>query len=1576
MIFLSYAQNFEDVLLWRALKTVTAGRYIDAAADEAYSVTRAFYDRGWSGVNVAPADILAKLAASRPRDVTLDPASGTLASLCRRHASGAVHFLRTADGTMDGWDFARCRPWIILAPAESGAVPLAAGYRFVWFDGCTRFYVDGSHYDLLASAFTVPVNAADHAVRAADQPLLTERLVAAQAEAAQAAARAQSSAQRLLDANRAIGTIRTVAAERADTVIWLRALLDEARAAERRLREEAAWLRSQLEDERRIVAEQADQLAARANEVAWLRGLLTEREAELASRGRDVAHLEQMFKAAEAEAVAAQRRANRAEAATQAALAEMHRAQQANAQLVNSTSWRLTAPLRRVRAAMLRQPAPGPAAAPPPPVEAEPEPQAAPLPPPPPTEPAPPPVAAVQPVTPPPPPPAPEPPAAPAPPERPAAVPEPPPAPAVAPPARPVRVVHQYHPDAGAGDAITNAMLALRQTLRRLGYDSEIFVHRQGPGLETQQLRPADTLPRHDGYVLLAHHSMGYDEFPRIIALAARKVLIYHNITPPQFLGHSPRLQGNAARGREQLAVWREHAVAALADSEFNATELRRLGFAAVRSCTLLFDIDALCRRAVRHRAAGAPFTILFVGRVTASKAQDELIAAYAAFTRRFTAPSRLVLAGAFDPEEAGYLDRLNDLILEHDLTDQVLLTGLVPDAELHAWYAAADLYVSMSHHEGFGVPLVEAMAYGIPVLAWPAGAIPYTLGGAAVLLSGRDPDAVAQQMAALAADPVQREAVAARQTASLSRFSQTRHLPLLQEALALAGAQPRPDGATHAALADNMQLTVAGHVNGSYSLAAVNRTVAAAFEAQRPGSVRLIQVEGDPVSRLDQVPQAALGLIRSLVARPPAISGPEIVLTQHYPIYVPAHRGDLTLALVFWEESLLPAETVRRLNGNFAGVLAPSAYVARLLVDSGVAVPVINVGHAPPLDAFAAIADRPARPHPFYFLHVSSGFPRKGIDVLLAAWQRAFRSTDPVRLVIKTFANPHNRTAALVEALQTSDPDIAPIRLIEQDLSEEAQVALYGDTDAMVLPTRGEGYNLPAAEAMAAGLPLIVTDTGGQMDFCRPGTARLVRTRAAPSQSHLATPHSLWREPDVDDLAAALREVAQGVPAAQIEAARTAIRAATDPAAFVARVTSAAAMLLLARPLPAIRIAWISSWEVACGVAGYSGALVDAMPRDGIARLAILCDDRTPGDGDTVLPCWRLDPDDGVEPLVTAVLREDADAVVIQHQPGLLPWGKFAALLTALLAEGRAVAATLHNTAHLLVAPPAQRTAAIAALAGIARVLVHTVADLDRMASLGVVATLLPHGAPAGAPPRPARELPPESDPLVGCYGFFLPGKGIGTLIEAVAALRQQWPRIRLRLVNAAYGDPESAREIAACRALADAAGVTVEWHLDLLPNTESMALLAGCDLIALPYAPSRESSSAAVRSALASGVPVAVTRIPLFDDVADAVARLPGGDVAAVAEGLAALLADPARRAALGEAATRWLADRAVPDIARRLQGMLRGLAAQRQLGVPLDGTTASATLAPAGEPDPAEQRLPRPGAGAALRTKKVPG
>ena len=1108
-------------------------------------------------------------------------------------------------------------------------------------------------------------------------------------------------------------------------------------------------------------------------------------------------------------------------------------------------------------------------------------------------------------------------------------------------PRAPVAVVHQFHPDAAPGDAITNAMLMLRRELRAIGFESDIFVARRPPALQ-HEVKLADSIPRHDGYVLLAHHSMGYDEFPDILALPARKVLVYHNITPPQFLSHAPRLQRNAELGRTQLPAWRSHAAAALALSEYSATELRRLGFPAVRSCNLLFDPETLQRRAAASRIDRDPaiFTILFVGRVTASKAQDDLIAAYAQFRRLYAGPSRLVLAGAFDPAQYTYLDRLDALILEHALADHVLLTGWVDDGEIDAWYARADLYVSLSHHEGFGVPLIEAMAHAIPVLAWPAGAIPYTLDGAATLLASRAPDAVANQMRDLANDPDRRAAQTARQTASLARFALPAQRKLLQEALALAGAQPRPAASIRASVAANAQFTLAGHVNGSYSLAAVNRTIAATIEARRPGAIRLIPAEGAPTADRTGVPAAARAIVDALAERGPPVSGPDIVLSQHYPVYVPEHRGDLLLALVFWEESLLSAATVETLNDSFDGVLAPSAFVARLLVESGVSRPVITIGQAPDLAWASALQIHPAG-RPFRFLHVSSAFPRKGLDVLLAAWRRAFRATDDVELVIKTTANIHNDAAGQVERLRLADPDAAPILLIDADLDGAAHAALYATAGAMVLPTRGEGYNLPAAEAMAAGLALIVTDRGGHRDFCGPGTARLVRSRAAPASTHLSSPHSLWREPDEADLAAALQDAARHHPAEQITAARSAIAAAADPDAFVDRLADASAALILAGPAPPARLAWITSWNVTCGVANYAQALAAAMPQAGIARLAILCDDRTAPDGDQIRPCWSLDPAIGLGALITAVENEDAGIVLIQHQPGLIPWPALATLLAALDGNGRTVAVILHNTAHLLTIEPTARAAATAALAGVARILVHTIADIDRLEALGLQPTLLPHSAPARQPAQPARDLPPDSDPVIGCYGFFLPGKGIPTLIEAVALLRAQWPAITLRLVNAVYGDPASLTEIAACRALAADSNVTVEWHLDYLPDAASTALLAGCDAIILPYAPSRESSSAAVRWALASGVPVAVSPVPIFDELGGSVARLPSDTPAALAEGIAALLNDRAARQHLGQAAERWLDDHARPGIARRLHGLLLGLAAQRHVGAKPDGS-----------------------------------
>jgi FkbM family methyltransferase len=1476
MTFLSYAQNFEDVMLWRALKGVARGFYIDVGAQhpDDDSVTRAFYDRGWSGINIEPvAESARRIAAARLRDVTLPVALGeeagaaeffvvegtglstaergslaaidaagfsaeqttvamtTLAAVCRDHAPADIHFLKIdVEGgeasVLRGADFAQYRPWIVLVEATAPMASddtsaawepmlLQAGYEFVWFDGLNRFYVAQEHFAALAPSFRLPPNVFDDFLRMADTEF-ARRVAQAQAEAAANAAQAA-------EAGRAFALAR-----------------------------------------------------ARGEEIARLQQLLLAMQTELAATLR----------------------------AAEAARAE---ASEANAWLAAtraSTSWRATAPMRLATSLLARRRAP----------------------------PAMPPEADSIPEQPPEPAPAPEPQAA---------APEPPAPQPLAPPAAVAhqklrRAVHQFHSGSAVGDAITNAMLLTRRLLRQLGYASEIFVEHPDP-LLGDAVRPMAALPEHDEYVLIVRHSMGYGAYDRIRALNAPKILIYHNITPAEFLVGAPVLQHWGQVGRNQLAGWRDGVLAALADSEFNAIELRRLGFDGAQACTLLFDLAALRARAATksqvHRSEA--FTILFVSRVSPHKGQAELVDAYARFRACFAPASRLVLVGRADGN-AEYVERLRETILAKGLTEHVVLTGLVADDDLHAWYDAADLYVSLSRHEGFGVPLVEAMAHDVPVLALPTGAIPYTLGGAGELLADAAPDTVAAAMLALAQDGKRRVAQAERQRRSLDRFALERQIPVLVQALAHGGAAQPPDRAARVALSANIRFTVAGHVNKTYSLAAINRTLALTLEAERPGRVRLCPVEGQPTADLSDVPEEVRPRIALLAERARPDTGPELVISQHYPVFVPDEPGDVCVAMLFWEESLLPEATIATLNRSFRAVLAPTRFVAKALVDSGLSIPVRVTGFPPDLSAVARLTRRaPADAEAFTFLHVSSGFPRKGVDVLLAAFARAFRATDNVRLVIKVFPNPHNDIAGRIERLRRREWDMPEIVLVDRDMAEPEMLHLYGEADAVVLPTRGEGFNIPAAEAMAAGIPLIVTGFGGQTDFATDKTARLIDYRFAPSGSHLATPHSLWVEPDEDDLVAALREAvadrASGL--ARAEAARRAVGALQDRAGFVRRLTDTAIDLLLMPPPGRVRIGWVSSWQVRCGIAGYSEALLAALPGDD--PITLFCDERTDADAagarGAVRRCWRLGDADSVSALATTIAAADPQVLMIQHQPALLPWDALATLLRSRAVAARPVAVTLHNTRHLMDIAADARQAALDALGGVARVLVHTLADVNFLKDLGLIdnVTLLPHGTPAAAAGEAPRALTPADAPLIACYGFFLPGKGIGALIEAADILRRTWPHLRLRLVNADYGTPESASEIAACRALAEARGAPVEWHCDFLPDAESRALLADADIVALPYGESKEASSAALRTALSAGGVVAVTGARLFDEAAEAVFRLPGFSSEDIAAGLDTLLNDAALRARVQQGAAAWLAARRWDDIGRRLHGMLTGLA-----------------------------------------------
>ncbi len=1478
MTFLSYAPNCEDVVLWRCLKDVGAGFYLDWDAFDPGTVTRALHARTWRGVSiVATHEQAVALAGARPDDhvvIASEDEPLTLAAVVQGVQVDEVHVVRLNVPGNQAPALSLTlplSPWVVVVragDAQTDELLARSGYRPALYDGVNRFHVAPAHYDRLASRLLAPANVTDDFLRIGDLAV-AKRLDGMGALVVAARQREAASRDRMLDAVRTVGVARTTMVEESK---WIRGLLDEARTVERNLRAEVAWLRQVWDDSKGLAAHA--QAEAERHRTLW-----EDSQRELSVLQHRVVTLNMW-----------------------------------TARMLGHLTWLLRAVARRIRSRLRRWLRP---------VQRRHAPD------------APDPVGVAAPTS--------------AEPARGDAGMEPGVTPLIDDPAlagpgarlsttphqqASTVVVHQFHAGSAPGNAITNCMLLIRTVLRARGFRSDIYVEHRAAGLDAQDILLLDALPEHSDYVLLVHHSMGYPEFDRIIALPARKILIYHNITPPHYLSTTPRIEQMASLGRQQLATLRDHTVAALAVSDYNAMELHGLRFPVVRTCPLLFDVASLVKQGICDRLSDGVFTVLFVGRVTPSKGQDGLIEAFAHFRTILGRPSRLVLVGSLDVDEHPFLTRLDTLITGLDLQGHVQLTGLVSDAELRDWYRQADLYVSLSLHEGFCVPLVEAMAYGVPVLAWPSGAVAETLDDPRALLPSREPRAVAERMALAAGEG--RSGL--RHQAGLARFSLDRHVPTLLEVLAVAGAFPPAGQAAHEQMAANLHIAVAGHVGKSYSLAAVNRAIATTLERERPGTVRMIPVEGAPTNDLSEVPVDQQDLVRRLSARGEAVGYPELVLSQHYPVYVPPTPAAFKAALFFWEESLIPPATVATLNTRFDAVFAPSRFVARALVDSGVSQPVIMIGHAPAL-RYAEAADVSCKEGPFTFLHVSSGFPRKGVDVLLNAWREAFSRHDPVRLVLKTFPNPHNVTAAQLADLRAS-AEIAPVNLIDAEIAAADMRRLLGQADAMVLPSRGEGYNLPAAEAMAAGIALITTDRGGHMDFCSAGTTRLVATRLAPSGSHLATPHSLWAEPDVADLVAALREAfaaGRGGLADQRRAARSAIAQATSPADWTARLAAASAALLLGPPASAARIAWISTWGVGCGVAEYSRALLDAMPQ---ANVTLLGDERAAA-APRVRVAWRLGDPENAERLARAVARVDADIVVIQHQPGLLDWPVLARLVTQLVGQGRGVVVTLHTTNHLVESPEPDRRLVVAALDRAARVLVHTLADVQALKEMGManLAVLVPHAAPA-ATPAALRSLPSESAPIVGCTGFFLPGKGIGPLIQAVANLRERWPAIRLRLVNAEYEHPASAAEIAACRAVAEREGLAVDWHTSFLPLHAIGATLRGCDLLVLPYQHSNESSSAALRTALGTGIPVAVTPLPLFDEARQAVARLSSTDAASIAQGIAALLDDEPERRRLQQAARDWLDARAVSAVAQRLHGMIEGLAAQRRTGQPLDG------------------------------------
>ena len=1109
-----------------------------------------------------------------------------------------------------------------------------------------------------------------------------------------------------------------------------------------------------------------------------------------------------------------------------------------------------------------------------------------------------------------------------------------------------LRAIHQFHVGSAYGDGVTNSMLFIRALLHELGFASEIYCAQIAPEL-AYILRPIEAYPDAPDQLLLLHHSLGHNHGAWVEALQSRLVLIYHNITPAEFFPAGSPMRSYSEIGRKQLADWRTRFIGVIGDSPLNTAELMQLGYENAVTIPLLVNLDRMRRieadKAMMERLNGV-FNMLFVGRISENKCQHDLLKIFSHLHRRLDVPARLILAGDVSSHE--YLQQLEQSRSELRLGDSVEITGKVTDEGLSAMYQRADVFVSMSAHEGFGMPLIEAMAHDVPVIAFNSSSIADTIGEGGLLVSEKDHRKIAALIKVVAEEPGLRRKILLGQRRNLRRFERETLRSAFADFLeGLGVAVNRPQDP---ARRTPPQIRIEGPFDSSYSLAIVNREFARALH-RKGMDVALHDADGPG----DKTPNAAFlsgdPECRDMWRRGAMTQDADVLLRFMYPPRVSQMRAPANgLSNYAWEESGFPRAYVSAFNRSLTHITVLSHYVRKVLLDNGVRVPITvsgaGVDHL--LENRTAKTTRNLGPEAFRFLHVSSCFPRKGADVLLEAFGQAFTRADKVSLVIKTFPNIHNDIVSQLRCFQERFPDAPEIILINEDIDEAEVADLYRRCDALAAPSRGEGFGMPIAEAMLFEKPVITTAYGGQMDFCTPENAWLVEYQFDYARTHMDQFNSVWAEPDVQSLSRALRDVYAALPEERLRRAQAGKQAllANWRWAHVAERNLQAIAALDAGPalqeLP--KVGWVASWNVRCGIAAYARALSICIPAGQMVILANRTDERISGDEENVIRCWQSGNEDTLDELYQQIRASAVTSVVLQFNFGFFDLASLGNLILRLKQDGVGVHIFFHATAETLYLSKALNLSLIAAQLALAdRLYVHGIDDLNRMKNLGLVdnVILFPHGAYVPAVPPQPPAAPQDGDAKrITSFGYMLPHKGFTQLIEAFNILRRTHPGLRLEMLNASYPAAESDIELQRCRDAIAASphGEAITLVSDFLTDEEVLARLGQSDLIVFPYQNTGESSSAAVRFGLASRRPVACTPLPIFRDVANVTFQLPGCAPRELAEGIAAMLCDTGKLQKIGEIQAAWLAEHDWQVVSTRLWNIIRGCALPPVAGI----------------------------------------
>jgi glycosyltransferase involved in cell wall biosynthesis len=342
--------------------------------------------------------------------------------------------------------------------------------------------------------------------------------------------------------------------------------------------------------------------------------------------------------------------------------------------------------------------------------------------------------------------------------------------------------VNQYHYHAAPADAVTNHMLFVQRALREIGIGGKIFADQIKPGT-SPLVHLLSTVEIWNCDCLLLHHSQANLRLKELLNIEVPKALVYHNITPTQFFTHDAHLAYLNQTGITQLQRIKNSIVESFTVSKFNSQALEQQGYAPSQIIPL-YDFDALLRGVktkTNHPPPAKGLTFLFVGRLVPHKNPALLINMFHYYLTRVDPRAQLVLAGKADPIYGAYLQMLVSAL---GINTNVNFTGQISQRALFDLYRQCDVFVCASEHEGYGIPLVEAMKAGLGVFAVDSTGVNETLGTAGVKWATRRPGEMAETISSFVSSRSLWQSLIASQTGRLAEIKQNQTTLAMQRAI------------------------------------------------------------------------------------------------------------------------------------------------------------------------------------------------------------------------------------------------------------------------------------------------------------------------------------------------------------------------------------------------------------------------------------------------------------------------------------------------------------------------------------------------------------------------------------------------------------------------------------------------------------------------------------------------------------------------------------------------------------------------------------------------------------------------